>query len=205
MNWESISCDLCGSKSLDILLKDVTTWEHKGRFTYVKCRNCGLVFLNPRPSIQGIIKYYPPEAYWGDKDIRKSNRVVMDEKWRKKAIEKIKQITQAVAASMNTTCNVKILGGYPVLRNDPEVTTRSINYATDFLGKDQVAKLDPRMTAEDFAFYAELVPSTFYRLGTAYPKKKLSSGLHTSDFDIDESALKTGMGLMAYLAISHLQ
>jgi amidohydrolase len=129
----------------------------------------------------------------------------MDEKWRKKAIEKIKQIARSVAAGMNTTCDINILGGYPVMKNDPDLTARSINFATEFLGKDKIARMDPRMTAEDFAFYAELVPSTFYRLGTADPKKKISSGLHTPDFDIDESALKTGMGLMAYLAVSFLQ
>jgi amidohydrolase len=129
----------------------------------------------------------------------------MDEKWRKKAIEKIRQIAQSVAASMSTTCDINILGGYPVLRNDPGVTSRSITFASEFLGKDQITKLEPRMTAEDFAFYAELVPATFYRLGTADPDLKLASGLHTADFDIDESALKTGMGLMAFMAIRHLQ
>jgi amidohydrolase len=129
----------------------------------------------------------------------------MDEKWRKNAIEKIKKIARSVAASMNTTCDINILGGYPVLRNDPDVTAKSINYASEFLGKDKIRKLEPRMTAEDFAFYAELIPATFYRLGIADPEKKIASGLHTPDFDIDESALKTGMGLMSYLTIKHLQ
>lgn len=128
----------------------------------------------------------------------------MDEKWRKKAIEKIKHIASSVAAAMNTTCDINILGGYPVLRNDPDVTAKSIHYASEFLGKKQIARMEPRMTAEDFAFYAELIPATFYRLGTADPGNKLSSGLHTPDFDIDESALKTGMSLMAYLTIRHL-
>ncbi len=129
----------------------------------------------------------------------------MDEKWRKKAIEKIKHIASSIAAGMNTTCDINILGGYPVLRNDPDVTARSISFASEFLGKDKIARIDPRMTAEDFAFYAEFVPSTFYRLGTADPEKKLSSGLHTPDFDIEESSLKPGMGLMTYLAVCHLQ
>ncbi len=129
----------------------------------------------------------------------------MDEKWRKKAIEKITHIARSVASGMNTTCDINIMGGYPVLKNDPEVTTRSIGYASEFLGKDKVSSLDPRMTAEDFAFFADIVPATFYRLGTADPENKLACDLHTPDFDIDESALKTGMGLMAYMTIRHLQ
>jgi amidohydrolase len=129
----------------------------------------------------------------------------MDEKWRKKAIEKITHIAHSVADSMGTTCDLNIAGGYPVLKNDPEVTRNSVNFASEFLGKDQIATLDPRMTAEDFAFYADIIPATFYRLGTADPEKGISSDLHTPDFDIDENALKTGMGLMAYMAIRHLQ
>jgi amidohydrolase len=129
----------------------------------------------------------------------------MDEKWRKKAIEKIRHITSSVSASMNTTCRVEILGGYPVLRNDPEITARSAEFASEYLGKDKVARLEPRMTAEDFAYFAELIPATFYRLGIAYPGKKPAPGLHSPEFDIDESALTTGMGLMAYLTISHLR
>lgn len=129
----------------------------------------------------------------------------MDEKWRKKAIEKITKIAQSVAGSMGTTCDLNFVGGYPVLKNDPEVTSKSIQFASEFLGKDQIASLDPRMTAEDFAFYADLIPATFYRLGTGDPDKRLSSGLHTPNFDIDENALRTGMGLMAFMAIRHLQ
>ena len=57
------------------------------------------------------------------------------------------------------------------------------------------------MTAEDFAYYCNEVPSCFYRLGTANLEKGIAHGLHTSRFNIDEESLKTGVGLMAYLAV----
>ena len=41
------------------------------------------------------------------------------------------------------------------------------------------------------------------RLGTANKSKGVIHGLHTSRFNIDESSLKVGMGLMAYLAIKN--
>ena len=59
------------------------------------------------------------------------------------------------------------------------------------------------MTAEDFSYFSKEIPSCFYRLGTANSEEGITHGLHTSKFDIDEEALKTGMGLMAYLAIKH--
>ncbi|MBK8921392.1 MAG: amidohydrolase, partial [Saprospirales bacterium] len=61
-----------------------------------------------------------------------------------------------------------------------------------------------RMTAEDFAFYSQEIPACFYRLGTGNPARGLTAPVHTDTFDIDETALETGMGLMAWLAVREL-
>ena len=66
-----------------------------------------------------------------------------------------------------------------------------------------MVELPIRMTAEDFSYYSHEVPSCFYRLGTSNVSKGITHGLHTSRFNIDEEALKGGMGLMAYLAIKN--
>ena len=58
------------------------------------------------------------------------------------------------------------------------------------------------MTAEDFSYFANASPSCFYRLGTGNQAKGITHGLHTSKFNIDEEALRVGMGLIAFLAIS---
>jgi len=41
-------------------------------------------------------------------------------------------------------------------------------------------------------------------LGVSNVKKGITADLHSPFFDIDEKALETGMGLMAYLALRHL-
>lgn len=65
-NIENVSCNFCGNDKADVFYKHVTSWEHAGVFTVVKCRMCQLVYVNPRP-VQAVIgKYYPPESYWGD-------------------------------------------------------------------------------------------------------------------------------------------
>jgi len=58
------------------------------------------------------------------------------------------------------------------------------------------------MTGEDFSHFANAVPGCFYRLGTADADGGThgTSGLHTPRFDVDERALATGAGLMAYAA-----
>jgi len=128
----------------------------------------------------------------------------MDEKWRKEAHGIIKQIAVAKAKSMGGDCDVNITTGYPALVNDEQITRQAKKYAEDFLGKDNVTELELRMTGEDFSFFAEKIPACFYRLGTGNKSKGITSGVHTPTFNIDESALKTGMGLMAWIALSEL-
>jgi amidohydrolase len=70
------------------------------------------------------------------------------------------------------------------------------------LGEDKVHDLPQRISSEDFAFYSQKVPSTFYRLGTGWPDQERNYPVHSSRFDINEASLATGMGLMAYIALS---
>ena len=90
------------------------------------------------------------------------------------------------------------------LSNDKEVTERAFKNAVDFLGNENVVEIEPRMTAEDFAYFAQKVPSCFYRLGTSNKLKGIASGLHTPNFNVDEKSLEVGMGLMTWLAINEL-
>ncbi|WP_420317779.1 M20 metallopeptidase family protein [Ekhidna sp.] len=128
-----------------------------------------------------------------------------DEEWRKKALQKIKDISTSIAESMGGSCDVNIASGYPFLVNDEAYTLRNIEAAKNYLGDENVVELDLWMAAEDFAFYTHEVPGCFYRLGTRNEQKGITSGVHTPTFNIDENALKTGMGLMAYLAINELK
>jgi amidohydrolase len=128
----------------------------------------------------------------------------MNEEWRAKAHEIMKTTAESLAQSMGATCEFKILKGYPFLVNDEEVTNRARQGAIEFLGAENVVELESRMTAEDFAYYTQLMPACFYRLGTGNAARNITSGIHTPTFDIDESSLETGMGLMAYLAVKEL-
>jgi hippurate hydrolase len=58
------------------------------------------------------------------------------------------------------------------------------------------------MGAEDFGYYTQLIPGCFYRLGVMNIEKGIVSGVHTPTFNIDESAIEIGMGMMAFLGSS---
>ncbi|MDP7244778.1 MAG: M20 family metallopeptidase [Flavobacteriales bacterium] len=127
----------------------------------------------------------------------------MDEDWRVNAHKKMIEISSNLGKKNNVEIDFEIRKGYPFLENDIPLTKKAIECAKQYLGEENVALLPIRMTAEDFSYYSQLIPSCFYRLGTANSEKGITNGLHTSKFNIDEEALKTGMGLMAYLAIKN--
>jgi len=129
----------------------------------------------------------------------------MNEEWRAEAHVKMKKMAESIAEGMGGSCDFEVRKGFPYLVNDEELTQKSKLAAIEFLGKEKVIDLDLRMTAEDFAFYSQLLPSCFYRLGVKNDSKQINSGLHTSTFNIDEDALETSIGLMSWLAIQELK
>ena len=127
-----------------------------------------------------------------------------DEKWRAEAHKRITKLAKELAQSMGGDCDVRIESGYPFVVNDKNLTDNLSQFSKEYFGKRHVEELDIRMTAEDFAYYSQEVPSTFFRLGTRTRGKAITN-LHTSTFDIDEDALFKGMGLLAYLAYRQLE
>ncbi|MBK8442282.1 MAG: amidohydrolase [Sphingobacteriales bacterium] len=129
----------------------------------------------------------------------------MNEAWRFEAHEKIRQLAQSIAAGMDGRCEVEILVGYPFLFNNEALTARTKAAALEFLGAENVVDIPLRMGAEDFAYYSHQTDACFYRLGIRNEARGIISNIHTATFDIDEEALHTGVGLMAYLALKELE
>lgn len=129
----------------------------------------------------------------------------LDEKWRSEVHEKIKKITEGVCTAMGGQAEVTIIKGTPCVYNEERLTEQMRKAAEDYLGRENVTDLDLRMTAEDFAFYTQHIPGCFYRLGVRNEAMGITSSVHTPTFDIDEKALETGMGLMAWLAVESLK
>ncbi|MGV3539290.1 MAG: M20 metallopeptidase family protein [Rufibacter sp.] len=129
----------------------------------------------------------------------------MDEAWRAEAKQKIRKLAEGLCESMGGSCDITIMDGYPFLKNDPALVARAQAVAVEYLGAENVVELDMWMAAEDFAYYSQQVNACFYRLGTRNEAQGITSGVHTPTFNIDESALELGSGLMAWLAIQELQ
>lgn len=128
----------------------------------------------------------------------------MNETWRAEGLKKIKKMAESIAESMGGRCEVEISHGYPYLENNPALTRRLRSAAEEYVGKDNVVDIDITLGSEDFAFYSQVIPASFYRLGTRNDAKGIKSYVHTSTFDIDEDALAISTGLMAWMAVCEL-
>jgi amidohydrolase len=129
----------------------------------------------------------------------------MNEQWREKVHHDLNTLVERVASDLGAVATLRIEKGYPFLVNDENFTSSCMSAAGTYLGAEMVEELPLRMTAEDFAFISQQVPSCFFRLGTGNAASGITSGVHTPTFDIDEKALETGAGLLAWLALNALR
>jgi amidohydrolase len=146
----------------------------------------------------GAINVIPDEVYM------EGTFRTLDEEWRAEAHARMKKIAASIAESMGGSCDFIINRGYPFLINEVKLTEKVIGFAEEYLGKNNVEEIDVWMAAEDFARYSQVRDSCFYLLGTGNEKRKITSSLHTSTFNIDENALLISTGLMAYIAVKQL-
>jgi amidohydrolase len=126
----------------------------------------------------------------------------MDEEWRFKAHELIRKMSTDLVHSMGGEIDLLIDVGYPSVYNNERLNEATRKKAEDFIGPSNVEETEPRMGAEDFGYYTQLIPGCFYRIGVMNKEKGIVSGVHTPTFNIDESAIEIGMGMMAWLGVS---
>ena len=125
----------------------------------------------------------------------------MNEDWRYKAHELIKNNVAAIAQATGAEAETIIDIGYPFVKNDIDLSAAARKLAEEFAGEKNVSETELRMGAEDFAFYSQLIPACFFRLGAGNASKGITSNVHTPTFNIDENAIEGGMGMMAWLAV----
>lgn len=127
----------------------------------------------------------------------------MNEEWRFKAHELIRNIATSVVHGMGGEIDLLIDVGYPSVYNNELLNGMARKKAEEYIGEKNVEETEPRMGAEDFGYYSQEIPGCFFRLGVMNEKKGIVSGVHTPTFNIDESAIETGMGMMAWLGVGN--
>jgi len=125
----------------------------------------------------------------------------LNEKTRSKAKKLVAQLAESTCKSLGATCKVEFKeDAYPVTVNDPATTRRVIEVLKTIKGTRTI-ETDVILGGEDFSRFLQLVPGTYYFLGTINPKKGCVYPNHSSKFKVDEDVLKLGSTSLVMLAL----
>jgi len=127
-----------------------------------------------------------------------------DESLRSKLHKLIENNSRQIASLFDVKCDVEVRKGFPALINNSELVDKFKDIANQALGVNNVHSFEPKMWAEDFAYFAREVPSVFWFLGVKQSVDSEVVPLHNSKLNPDEQALKTGMLAMVSAAIELL-
>ncbi|MBD2431413.1 MULTISPECIES: M20 family metallopeptidase [Fischerella] len=118
----------------------------------------------------------------------------------------IERIVASVCNSYGAKYQVNYRQGVPSVQNDYFLTQLLQSSAEEAWGSDRVQVLpEPSLGAEDFSVYLEHSPGTMFRLGVGFKDRVINYPLHHPQFEIDESAIITGVVTMAYTAYRYWQ
>jgi len=129
----------------------------------------------------------------------------MNEEVRVLGHKRMQEIVAHTALALGVKAELEIRKGFPAVVNNHQVTEFAFQASREYLGEEQTIHAEPFMAAEDFSNFLNLIPGCFWQLGVSNAEKGIVHYLHSSKFDIDESAMNDGVGYMSYLAIRYLQ
>lgn len=117
----------------------------------------------------------------------------------------IEKIVANVCQAYGAKYEVNYRRGVPSVQNDLVLTQILEEASREAWGNNQVQILtEPSLGAEDFSLYLEHAPGSMFRLGVGY-SDKINHPLHHPEFEIDESAITTGVVTLAYAAFKYWQ
>jgi len=115
---------------------------------------------------------------------------------RRTIFDKIEQISQGICAAAGATYTIDTVFGFPPVINAAEVTRVLAQAGSEVLGTEGVIEIKPVMGGEDFSYFQEKIPGAFMFIGVGNPEKGIIYPQHHPKYDIDETALANGVGIM---------
>ena len=110
---------------------------------------------------------------------------------------KIRRIAEHTAESFGCAAEVEFHVYSEPLYNDPEITKKGLQSAARVVGEENAVIGEPQMIAEDFSYYAALVPSVFFNTGARVKEDDKVRPLHSDEILFDEGAIETGASVFA--------
>lgn len=130
----------------------------------------------------------------------------LDQTVREYIAKRIGEIAKGVSEAMRGSCDYNYHFGYPPVVNDAEFTDQFIESAKRILPEEDIVEMKkPIMGGEDFAYYLNEVPGTFFYLGSLLPIDEICYPHHNSRFAINEDTMERGVALLVQGAYDWLE
>lgn len=139
--------------------------------------------IPPQVEMSGTIRFFDPEV----------GRFVH---------QRFEEIIRGVAASMQCQAEIEISDITPPVINETATTTSVLRAAKNVFPTEN-PDTTPYVTmgSEDFAYFQQKAPGTYFFVGSNNEARGLHYGHHHPKFDFDEEVLVRGSALMAAAAI----
>ncbi len=136
-------------------------------------------------------------------DVAFSGTVRCHSKAVQKAIaDKMARIVSGTADTFGCKYEFDYNYGIPGVVNDPQIIDLVAAAGTQILGENNVERLQPVMSSEDFSVYLEKVPQgAFFRLGITVPGKQ-ELKVHNDRFDFNDDALPIGVAVLTQFVLN---
>ena len=105
--------------------------------------------------------------------------------------KRIERLVAEMAGPLGAIAEAEYHHGCPPVVNDAEIIAIAEAAAEAALGANKIEHTHQSLGAEDFAWFLEDIPGALIRLGAQIPGRQVD--LHSAMFDIDESAIETGI------------
>ncbi|WP_100407177.1 M20 family metallopeptidase [Bacillus solitudinis] len=119
-------------------------------------------------------------------------------------IKKMEQITKGICDAMGASFTLNYEKGYPAVVNHPLETGEFASFAQGVHPGTRVYEMEPIMGGEDFAYYLERVPGTFFFTGAGNIDAGIVYPHHHPKFNFDERAMLISAKLLVGVAVQYL-
>lgn len=104
-------------------------------------------------------------------------------------IDELKRCLEGLVTTMGITYDLKYSKGYPPVVNTTNETDLIVNAARKIEDIEALVELKPSLGGEDFSYYLQRVPGSFFYTGTRNENFKADFPHHHPKFDIDETGM----------------
>lgn len=116
----------------------------------------------------------------------------------------IRRLVAGIASAHGVSAEVELIRGYPPTVNDARATDFVEAVAKSILAPEHVRRLEaPSMGGEDFAFFLERVPGSYFFLGMDDGRDGGYPSLHHPAYDFNDKALPIGIAMFVHAAIAY--